>query len=488
MGSTLMDRREMLKSGAAAAGVALLPQLALAADAAGKLKPGEFPPGFLWGAATAAYQVEGAYNEDGKGESVWDRFVLAPGKIKNGDTGNVACDSYHRYRDDIALLRAMNLKSYRFSIAWTRIQPNGTGAANARGLAYYDRLTDALLEAGIRPLPTLYHWDLPQELEDRGGWPNRDTAARFADYAAIMGRALGDRINNWSLFNESKAFTQLSYWQGVFAPGRKDALAFLKATHTVNLAHGSGYRALKAANAKLQVGSVYDVSPHIPATDSPADRAAAEAMAKLSNLWFVAPVLTGRYPDGVLPAQQQAALLGWQSGDEQLVRADLDFVGLNYYSMTRVAASAQNSGVPGLNVTVDWAVGPDEKTDFGWDIYPQGFYDILKSMQQVTGKRPIEITENGAAYNNKPDATGQIHDPKRIAYLRAHLNALSRAIADGVPVRGYHCWSLMDNFEWAQGYSQRFGLTYVDFDNHQQRTLKESAYWYAKVAAANRVV
>src|SRR5882672_1647545 len=321
-----MDRRDLMKSGVALTGAALLPRLMRAAPSAGMTQPGEFPPGFLWGAATAAYQVEGAYNEDGKGESVWDRFVLAPGKIKNGDTGNVACDSYHRYRDDIALLRKLNLKSYRYSIAWTRIQPSGAGPANARGLDYYDRLTDALLEAGIRPLPTLYHWDLPQELEDRGGWPNRDTAARFADYASIMGRRLGDRIDHWALFNESKAFTQLSYWFGVFAPGRKDALAFLKATHTVNLAHGLGFRALKAANARLQVGSVYDVSPQLPASDSAADRAAAEAMDKLSNLWFVVPVLTGAYPEGVLPADRQASLLGIQAGDEQLMRADLDFV------------------------------------------------------------------------------------------------------------------------------------------------------------------
>ncbi len=482
-----MDRRDLLKSGVALAGTALLPQFTRAAAAASGMGPGEFPPGFLWGAATAAYQVEGAYNEDGKGESIWDRFVLAPGKIKNGDTGNVACDSYHRYRDDIALLRALNLKSYRFSIAWTRIQPAGTGPANARGLDYYDRLTDALLEAGIRPLPTLYHWDLPQELEDRGGWPNRDTAARFAEYASIMGRKLGDRIDKWCLFNESKTFTQLGYWLGVFAPGRKDPFAFLKATHTVNLAHGLGFRALKAANSRIQVGSVYDVSPHLPSSDSPADRTAAVAMEKLSNYWFLVPPLTGSYPEGVLPAASQADLLGARPGDEQTMRADLDFVGINYYSLTRVAASAQKLGIPGLDVTVDWAVGPDEKTDFGWDINPQGFYDILRRMHQVTGQRPIEITENGAAYNNKPDAAGEIHDGKRSAYLRVHLQALSRAIAAGVPVRGYHCWSLMDNFEWAQGYTQRFGLTYVDFDNHQRRTIKESGYWYAKVAAENRV-
>jgi len=485
-----MNRRDALASGLLFAGAALLPASSTARARPPAPAVGAFPPGFLWGAATAAYQIEGAYDEDGKGESVWDRFVLARGKVRNGDTGNVACDSYHRYRDDIALLKAMNLKSYRFSIGWTRIQPSGSGPANPKGLDYYNRLTDALLEAGIRPMPTLYHWDLPQDLEDRGGWPVRDTAERFADYAAILGRSLGDRIETWSLFNESKAFTQLGYWIGDFAPGRKDPLAFLRATHTVNLAHGMGFRALKAANSRIQVGSVYDVSPQLPATDSAADRAAAVAMDKLSNLWFVVPVLTGHYPDGVLPADQQATLLGWRAGDDAVMRSDLDFVGLNYYSLTRVAAVAPGPGalvLPGLSVKADWAVGPDEKTDFGWDIYPQGFYDILKRMQEVTGQRPIEITENGAAYNTKPDAAGQVHDAKRIEYLRLHLIALSRAIADGVPVRAYHCWSLMDNFEWASGYSQRFGLTYVDFENGQKRTIKDSGYWYGSVARANRV-
>ena len=483
-----MNRRNLLQSGIWFAGAALLPGAATARPETPPAEPGRFPAGFLWGAATAAYQIEGGYDEDGKGESVWDRFVLARGKIKNGDTGNVACDSYHRYREDIALLQALNLKSYRFSIAWTRIQPTGAGAANQKGLDYYNRLTDALLDAGIRPMPTLYHWDLPQDLEDRGGWPNRDTAARFADYAAIVGNALGDRIETWSLFNESKAFTQLGYWHGEFAPGRKDALAFLKATHTVNLAHGMGFRALKAAHPKLKVGSVFDVSPQIAATDSDADRAAAVAMDKLSNLWFLGTVLTGQYPAGVLPAARQAELLGAVAGDDRILQADLDFVGLNYYSLTRVAASATDTGIPGLNVKADWAVGPDAKTDFGWDIYPQGFYDILKRMHTVTGNRPIEITENGAAYNTKPDATGQVHDSKRIDYLRAHLDALSRAIADGVPVRGYHCWSLLDNFEWASGYTQRFGLTYVDFENKQKRTIKDSGYWYARVAHDNRVL
>ena len=476
-----MNRRNLFTSALALGAVSLMPNMAEAKKAK-KFVEGTFPEGFIWGAATAAYQVEGAWNEDGKGESIWDRFTLAPGKILNGDTGKVACDSYHKYLEDVALLKAMNLKSYRFSTAWTRIQPDGTGPANQKGLDYYSRLTDALLEAGIRPLPTLYHWDLPQELEDRGGWPNRDTAQRFADYADIMTRALGDRIENWSLFNESKAFTQIGYWQGAWAPGRKDPLAFFKATHTVNLAHGMGFKAMKAVNPNLKIGSVFDVSPQIASTDSAGDKAAAAFMDKLSNLWFVQSVLTGAYPEGVLPADRQNELLGFLPGDDRLMQADLDFIGINYYSRTRVWDAKKPSGVPGLLLPdTEWAFGDHEKTDFGWDIYPQGFYDILKRMQAVTGNRPIEITENGAAYNIGPDATGAIHDAKRIAYYKGHLDALSRAINDGVPVRGYHAWSLMDNFEWAEGYKMRFGLVHVDY-NTQVRTVKKSGKWYRELA------
>ncbi len=492
-----MNRRDFVLSslGTSLAGT-VLPSLADAkpkgGTKAGRAPEGTFPSGFFWGAATAAYQVEGAYNEDGKGESIWDRFTLAPGKIKNGDTGQVACDSYHRYAEDVALLKSLNLKSYRFSIAWTRIQPNGSGPVNQKGLDYYSRLTDALLEAGIRPMPTLYHWDLPQDLEDRGGWPNRDTAYRYADYAAIMGKALGDRIENWTLFNESKTFTSLGYNVGIFAPGRKDPFAFIRSTHTVNLGHGLGFKALKAVNPKLKIGSAYDVTPMIPASQSEADIRAANIWDKWQNLWFCNTSLTGQYPEGVFPADKQEALLGYQAGDDKLMLADFDFVGFNYYSGTVCAYGKEASGVPYIDVNAQWPYAPADKdlgkTEFNWNIYPQGFYDILKRMQKVTGNRPIEITENGCAYNVGPDAAGQVHDPKRIDFYRGHLNALSRAIADGVPVRGYHAWSIMDNFEWASGYSMRFGLTYVDFANGQKRTVKDSGKWYAQVAAANKVV
>jgi len=493
-----MQRREFLRlSSLALAGGSLLARgpLALADALSGKgpASPAkaladEFPKGFLWGSATGAYQVEGAWNVDGRGESIWDRFAHTPGKIKNGDNGDVACDSYHRYREDIAIAARLGMKSHRYSIAWPRIQPAGKGAANAKGLDYYKRVTDTLLEAGIRPFPTLYHWDLPQPLEDAGGWPNRDTAERFADYAKIVIDALGDRIRQWCIFNEPKTFTHCGYWQGNHAPGRTDPLAFLRATHTVNLAQGMAFRAIKAIDAKLEVGGVYDTQPTYPATHSEADKLAAQRWYKFINLWFLEPALKGRYPAGVLTPERQTDLLGWRDGDEATVRAALDFVGINYYSSWIVADAPNGNGVPGLNTKADWATNypPHHRTDNGWDIYPKGFYDILTDMAEYTGHLPIEITENGAAYNTAPGADGHVHDVARIAWVRAHLLELSRAIRDGVPVRAYHHWSLLDNFEWADGYTQRFGLVYVDFAT-QQRTLKDSAHWYAKVIGANGV-
>jgi beta-glucosidase len=449
----------------------------------------KMPKDFIWGAATAAYQIEGAWNQDGKGESVWDRFAHTPGKIKNNDNGDVACDSYHRFTEDIALLKQLNLKSYRYSLSWPRIQPDGSGAANQKGLDYYKRLTDGVLAAGIRPTVTLYHWDLPQKLEDVGGWPNRDTAERFADYAALVANALGDRVSNWTIFNEPKTFTGVGYWEGHHAPGRSDPLAFLRATHTVNLAQGMAFRALKSVSPRARLGSAFDVAPMFPATQSYADIAAAERWHKFQNLWFVHTALHGRYPEGVLPAHLQNDLLGIQAGDDAIMRAPLDFIGLNYYAPWVVQDAPQGNGVPGLNTQGRWAtmLGAHPKTDIGWDIYPQGFYDILVRMARETGNLPIEITENGASFNTGPDAQGKTHDASRIDYLRDHLQAMARAIEDGVPVRAFHYWSLLDNFEWAEGYSQRFGIVHVDFANGQRRTIKDSGYWYAKVAATSTI-
>jgi beta-glucosidase len=450
----------------------------------------EFPSGFLWGAATAAYQVEGAWQEGGKGESIWDRFAHTPGRIANGDTGDIACDSYHRYADDLALLRELNLRSYRYSISWPRIQPDGRGRPNQAGLDYYRRLTDATLSAGIRPLVTLYHWDLPQALEDAGGWAQRDTAARFAEYASIVVHALGDRVKHWIVLNEPKTFSSVGYWYGTHAPGRKDPRAFVRATHVINLAQGEAVRAIKAIDASAQVGSAFDVAPMYPLTTTPQDVAAAERWHRFQNLWFLYPALHGRYPDGALQADRQAEWLGFRAGDEHLVRAAFDFVGFNYYTPVLVAAAPEGNGIPGLDTKSLWATmhGDHVKTDIGWTVYPQGFFDILTRMAKECGSLPIEITENGASYNTTVGVDGRINDVARIDYLRTHLQAVADAMADGVNVRAYHCWSLLDNFEWAYGYSQRFGIVHVDFTQGQRRTIKESGRWLARVAAANRIV
>ncbi len=447
-----------------------------------------FPKGFFWGTATAAYQIEGAWNADGKGESIWDRFAHTPGKIKNGDTGDVACDSYHRWREDIALLRAMNLNSHRFSISWPRIQPAGSGAVNAKGLDSYRRLVDTLLEAHIRPMVTLYHWDLPQALDVAGGWTNRDTAARFADYVQLIARQLGDRVSDWMIFNEPDAFVDLGYLEGTHAPGHQSVLDFLRATHVVNLAQGEGFRALKAARPASRVGTAFSMSACEPATDSAEDKLAAERAHAITNTWFLEPALRGRYPDALAFLPETAMRI--QTGDMEKTKAALDFIGINLYY--RTIASAPGT-MERFSHTQEWLFpvkmdggqqGP--KTDFGWEVWPQALYDMVMRITRDYNRPAIEITESGCSYNDGPDANGAIHDHRRIEYHREYLAALGRSIADGADVRGYHAWSLLDNFEWAEGFSQRFGLTYVDFKT-QRRTIKDSGRWYAKVAAKNRV-
>ena len=447
-----------------------------------------FPRNFIWGTATAAYQIEGAWKEDGKGESIWDRFAHTPGKIKNGDTGDAACDSYHRWREDIALMQAMNLNSYRFSISWPRIQPAGSGPANSKGVDYYSRLVDALLDARIRPFVTLYHWDLPQALEDAGGWPNRDTASRFADYVDLLARALGDRVSDWILFNEPSAFTDLGHLEGTHAPGRKSLLDFLRASHTVNLAQGAGFRALKATRPSARVGTAFSMSACEPATDSEPDRLAAARCHAITNLWFLEPALKGRYPEALAFLPETA--MGIKAGDLDKMRAPLDFVGINLYY--RTIASAPGA-MERLSHAQQWlfpvkmGVGQQgPRTDIGWEIWPQALYDVVTRISRDFNRPQIEITESGCAYNDGPDASGVIRDARRIAYHRQYLQALARAIADGADVRGYHAWALLDNFEWAEGFGQRFGLAYVDFKT-QRRVIKESGRWYAKVAAENRV-
>ncbi len=447
-----------------------------------------FPKGFFWGTATASYQIEGAWNEDGKGESIWDRFAHTPGKIKNGDTGDVACDSYHRWSDDIVLMQAMNLNSYRFSISWPRIQPSGSGPANSRGIDYYSRVVDASLKAHIRPMVTLYHWDLPQALEDAGGWPNRDLVGRYCDYVQLVTRALGDRVNDWMLFNEPSAFVDVGYLEGTLAPGRQSIVDFLRASHVVNLALGEGFRALKAVRPAARVGTVLNMSACEPASRSEADKLAAERAHAIVNTWFLDPALHGRYPDAFTFLPER--LMGIKSGDMQKTRAPLDFLGINVYYRTIASASGALHRAAHAQ---EWLFpvkmeggqqGP--KTDFGWEVWPKALYDVVMRVTRDYNRPVIEITESGCSYNEGPDATGVIRDGRRIEYHRQYLAALARAISEGADVRGYHAWTLMDNFEWADGYSQRFGLAYVDFKT-QNRTIKDSGRWYGKVAAANRV-
>jgi beta-glucosidase len=503
-----LNRREFAHSALAAGLAAMLPATfsccTVSSKAAGTATPARaasvakpqidfssqavFPKNFFWGASTAAYQIEGGWNEDGKGESIWDRFAHTPGKIKNGDTADVACDSYHRWREDIALLQAMNLNSYRFSISWPRIQPSGSGAANAKGLDYYSRVVDALLEARIRPFVTLYHWDLPQALEDAGGWPNREVASRFADYVEIVERALGDRVSDWLLFNEPAAFTDLGYLEGKHAPGRSSLIDFLRATHTVNLAQGAGFRALKAARPSARVGTAFNMSPCEPATDSEEDKLAAERAHAITNLWFLEPAVKGRYPDALAFLPETAMRI--RSGDLDKMRAPLDFIGINLYYRTIASAptameriSSPQQWLFPVNMT-EGKQGP--KTDIGWEVWPQALYDIVTRITRDFNRPVIEITESGCAYNDGPEADGAVRDRRRIAYHRQYLQALAKAMADGADVRGYHAWSLLDNFEWAEGFSQRFGLSYVNFKN-QESTIKDSGRWYAEVAAEDRV-
>lgn len=496
------NRRNFLQAALGAAGVVALPAFFSACESASKSAAVQnrasppftlplevsFPKGFFWGTATASYQIEGAWEEDGKGESIWDRFAHTPGKIKNGDTGDIACDSYHRWREDIALMQAMDLNSYRFSIAWPRIQATGSGPANPKGCDYYSRLVDGLLKAGIRPMVTLYHWDLPQALEDAGGWPNRELVGRYCDYVQLVAQALGDRVHDWMLFNEPSAFIDVGYLEGSLAPGRQSIVDFLRASHVVNLAQGEGFRALKAVRPAARVGTVMNMSSCEPASDSADDKLAAERAHAIVNLWFLKPVLYGRYPKAFpfLPE----TIMGIQSGDMEKTRAPLDFIGINLYYRTLTsavgtlhrAAHAQEWLFP-----VEMKGGEQgAKTDFGWEVWPKALYDIVMRITRDFNRPVLEITESGCSYNDGPGADGVIRDSRRIDYHRQYLAALARAMSEGADVRGYHAWSLMDNFEWADGFSQRFGLAYVDFKT-LKRTIKDSGRWYGKVAAQNKV-
>jgi beta-glucosidase len=443
--------------------------------------PYQFPKNFLWGCATAAYQVEGAWKADGKGESIWDRYAHTVGKIKGAATGDVACDSYNRYKEDIALAKQLNLNSYRFSISWPRIQANGTGPANPKGLDYYKRVLDELHQANIRPLVTMYHWDLPQALEDKGGWPNRDTAGYFVDYASLLVKNLGDRVNTWCIFNEPNIFTWLGYGTGIHAPGRTDWDAFMKSTHVVNLAQGHAFRAIKAAAPKAEASSSVTMADCIPRSSSEADKAATARYEAYRNYWFFDPALKGEYPKA-LASDELLQSMGVRPGDMEIIKVPLDYIGVNYYDRSICFAADANG--PAHVDTQSGDQGP--KTEFPWEVWPDGFYNLLTQVNARYKPKAIEITENGCSYGDVPDEKGIVPDDRRIAFFRGYLGGLARAHKEGVPIRGYNAWSLMDNYEWAEGYSQRFGFIFVDFRT-LKRTVKESGKWYAKLAATGQL-
>jgi beta-glucosidase len=441
-----------------------------------------FPAGFLWGASTAAYQIEGAVTEDGRGPSIWDTFSHTEGRTKQGDTGDVAADHYHRWPEDVALLAELGANAYRFSIAWPRIQPSGSGSANPGGLDFYDRLVDALLERGIAPLPTLFHWDLPQALEDEGGWLNRQTAYRFAEYAALVADRLGDRVNRWITLNEPFIHMTLGYALGMHAPGRTLGLDALPVAHHQLLAHGLAAGQLHDRGLGVLIAN--NCTPVRPATEDEHDVAAAAVYDALHNRLFNDPVLLGSYPD--LSALGPEAYPSFVEDDDlKVIHEPLEGLGINYYtpSLVGYADPAANDGLP---FTLEEFEGVPT-TAFGWPVVPDGLRELLVGLRDRYGSAlpPIYITENGCSTHDVLTNEGRVHDTERIDFLTGHLGALREAMAAGVDVRGYLTWSLIDNFEWAEGYSQRFGLVHIDYQT-QRRTPKDSFYWLRDEIAAQR--
>jgi len=443
-------------------------------------KKWHFPQDFVWGAATAAYQIEGAWNEDGRGESIWDRFCHTPGNTLNGDTGDVACDHYHRWREDIALMKELGLRAYRFSIAWPRILPAGRGVVNQTGLDFYNRLVDGLLEAGIEPYLTLYHWDLPQTLQDEGGWPARATADAFVEYAAMVSRTLGDRVKHWITLNEPWVSAFIGYEQGRHAPGHTRRAEAVAAAHHLLLAHGQAVPVLRANCPDGKIGITLNLTPQIPASPSRADREAANWADGCLNRWFL-DSLTGRdYPADMVRAF--ALPMDFiQPGDMEAIAVPLDFLGINYYTRRIVRAD-----IPEAENVPRTLFRGDEITEMDWEVYPPGLYETLMRVHFHYNFPALYITENGAAFLDAIGADGEVYDPARLSFIRRHLIQAHNAIQCGVPLKGYFVWSLLDNFEWEFGYSKRFGIVYVDYAT-QQRIPKESAKWYRTVIHTNAV-
>jgi beta-glucosidase len=443
-----------------------------------------FPASFVWGAAASAYQTEGRIDADGRGESIWDRFCAEPGRIKDGTSGAIACDFYTRYREDIGLMRSLGLDAFRFSVAWPRVIPEGRGGVhprvNARGLDFYDRLVDELLAAGIEPYVNLFHWDLPQPLQDAGGWPERSTAELFAEYAAVVGARLGDRVGHWITHNEPACASWLGYGVGVHAPGHRNVTEALAAAHHLLLSHGWAVRELRRSAPDAEIGIVVDSWPAYPWTESPEDREAARLADGTTNRWFFDALFRGAYPADMLE-HFGAAVPAIEDGDLGAIATPLDFVGANNYSRHFVRANPQG-GMP-----LDVRAPAGALTSMGWEVYPPGIREVLTRLHRDYGVAKLYVAENGAAFDDVRTHDGAVHDTDRIAYLDAYVGEVAAALADGVPVRGYFVWSLLDNFEWAEGYSKRFGLVFVDYPT-LERVPKDSFSWYRDLIAQSRGV
>jgi beta-glucosidase len=430
--------------------------------------PTSFPQDFVWGAATASYQIEGAAREAGRGESVWDRFCATSGKVRNGDSGEVACDFYHRYREDVALMRDLGIGAFRFSIAWPRVLPTGRGPVNEAGLDFYDRLVDELLANEIEPFVTLFHWDTPQALEDEGGWPARATAEAFVEYAETVSGRLGDRVHHWITHNEPWVHAWIGYAWGEHAPGRTSEIDAVAAAHHLLLSHGWAVDAIRRNAPDAQVGITLNLSHAYPASDTPEDEAAAWQVDGQGNRWFLDPIFRGAYPADLLERNEIVEPFV-RGGDLEAISAPLDFLGVNNYFRFVVSA-----GTDGPRMQRDSGA---QHTDMGWEVYPDGLNRLLVRIARDYAPPAVYVTENGAAFGDVRVHDGRVHDPERTAYLESYIAAVSDAIADGAPVKGYFVWSLLDNFEWAHGYSKRFGIVYVDYPT-LDRVPKDSFYWY----------
>ncbi|MFB8103575.1 GH1 family beta-glucosidase [Streptomyces sp. CS065A] len=430
------------------------------------------PADFTWGVATASYQIEGAVAEDGRSPSIWDTFSHTPGKIDGGDTGDVACDHYHRVPEDIGLIKQVGAGAYRFSVAWPRVVPGGDGPVNKAGLDFYDRLVDGLLEAGVTPFATLYHWDLPQVLQDRGGWTVRETSEHFAAYAAQVVDRLGDRVKDWATLNEPLCSAWIGHLEGRMAPGLTDLTAAVRASYHLHLGHGLAVRAIRAASSDARVGIVNNLSPIVPASTSEADLAAARRADGHINRWWLDPVLGRGYPQDMV--ETYGVELPVRPGDLETIAAPLDWLGLNYYFRQIVTADPSGQA-PGFTQV---PVADGRHTYMDWEVYADGLEQLLLRLTEEYGVERIYVTENGSAYQDTVAADGSVHDPERVRYLEEHLAACARAVAKGAPLAGYFAWSLLDNFEWAYGYDKRFGLVHVDYAT-QRRTVKSSGRRYA---------